>query len=348
MVGIPGEIYFIRETDYHTGELTPFTKIGIVRDHRERTSEQRLTEHQTGNPRPLVLYRVVHSPMVEWIETQLHHRNSAHRVEGEWFNFDENQLSAAILMATDLAAQAKEALEMLNAAELLGRQFSDGTTIQPKDETRRTFMTYWLNKSVSLRVEKFQSKLKSALAVAHSLGEAGSVLGAVREHEGSWSFDQKLFRARYPEIAAAYTHLESQQKSRFQINKLDDQSKVDALIPDETWALLEHAESVLSDGIGRATAQARIGQLQLELRAVKADADWVCELAAAEIKVDCGSAERIDGVCLWKRVEQKVNITDWVGITNDYAELCRDAYTFKSGRKSVHLAQAQAPAPRTD
>ena len=57
MVTSAGELYFLRETDYVTGQLTPFTKIGIVRDGRG--SADRLRDHQTGNPRTLVLHSVI-------------------------------------------------------------------------------------------------------------------------------------------------------------------------------------------------------------------------------------------------------------------------------------------------
>ena len=47
----PGEIYFVRETDYLTKELTPYVKIGLVRAAEFRDTANRILEHQTGNPR---------------------------------------------------------------------------------------------------------------------------------------------------------------------------------------------------------------------------------------------------------------------------------------------------------
>ena len=44
-----GSIYFLKEKDYLTGEITRFTKIGLVR--ADKKTESRISEHQTGNTR---------------------------------------------------------------------------------------------------------------------------------------------------------------------------------------------------------------------------------------------------------------------------------------------------------
>ena len=51
----PGQLYFINEQDIKTGERSNYYKIGIVRESFERDSKDRLLEHQTGNPRKLVI-----------------------------------------------------------------------------------------------------------------------------------------------------------------------------------------------------------------------------------------------------------------------------------------------------
>ena len=81
----PGEIYFVRERDVKSGEISPYVKIGIVREGAKgpRTSEERLLEHQTGNPRELFLHEVIATPAVEEIETRLHRAFAEHGVSGE-------------------------------------------------------------------------------------------------------------------------------------------------------------------------------------------------------------------------------------------------------------------------
>ena len=64
---IAGEIYFIGEKDLKTGLDTKYFKIGIVREGAKgpRTSEERLLEHQTGNPRRLYLRDIVKTLIIE-------------------------------------------------------------------------------------------------------------------------------------------------------------------------------------------------------------------------------------------------------------------------------------------
>jgi len=84
----PGELYINRDRDFKTGEWGPYVKIGIVREDRD--SENRASEHQTGNPREVVLLHTFLSPMVDRLETLLHNIFSTRRVSGEWFEMDQD------------------------------------------------------------------------------------------------------------------------------------------------------------------------------------------------------------------------------------------------------------------
>ena len=57
MAGAAGEIYFIGEVDLKSKSHSNYYKIGIVRESDERTTVNRLAEHQTGNPRRLIRTR---------------------------------------------------------------------------------------------------------------------------------------------------------------------------------------------------------------------------------------------------------------------------------------------------
>jgi hypothetical protein len=46
----PGHLYFLSEMDLLRNERTPYIKIGIVKN--ERTSKERIFEHQTGLGNP--------------------------------------------------------------------------------------------------------------------------------------------------------------------------------------------------------------------------------------------------------------------------------------------------------
>ena len=64
-------------------------KIGLVRDNKP--TEERIAEHQTGNPRQILDYETLESPFVEYLETQLHYFASRW-ISGEWFLLDQEGL----------------------------------------------------------------------------------------------------------------------------------------------------------------------------------------------------------------------------------------------------------------
>ena len=81
MITTSGELYFIGEEDIKTGEKSSYYKIGIVRESEGRTSVNRLSEHQTGNPRRLLIAHALETPAVEAVETALPLHSPSHRAE---------------------------------------------------------------------------------------------------------------------------------------------------------------------------------------------------------------------------------------------------------------------------
>ncbi|UCC25287.1 MAG: GIY-YIG nuclease family protein, partial [Gemmatimonadales bacterium] len=90
----PGIVYFLRERDFRTGAFTDYCKIGLVAG--ERTTEQRVKEHQTGNPRQIHEEVSVETPAVDDLETYMHGRFAPWRVSGEWFHLTADRLQEAI------------------------------------------------------------------------------------------------------------------------------------------------------------------------------------------------------------------------------------------------------------
>ena len=84
-----GTLYIDRDQDVRNESWGPYVKIGIVRDGK--TPEQRVKELQTGNPRKVHTIKEYNSvPMVESLETRIHHNFADRWVRGEWFEMDDN------------------------------------------------------------------------------------------------------------------------------------------------------------------------------------------------------------------------------------------------------------------
>ncbi len=99
-----GEVYFIGERDRSTGKLTENVKIGMVGERGD--SSGRLMQHQTGNPRDLVLHHVVETPAPFWVENGLHQRLNGLRVRAEWHRLEGKDLEDAVRLAEFLAGES--------------------------------------------------------------------------------------------------------------------------------------------------------------------------------------------------------------------------------------------------
>ena len=92
-----GTIYFIRERNLITNELSPFVKIGLTGLHRKTTD--RKNDLQTGNPRELFVAHEVLVPCVRAVETALRYKFLMQNVYLEWHMFSEgskNQIQDAL------------------------------------------------------------------------------------------------------------------------------------------------------------------------------------------------------------------------------------------------------------
>jgi hypothetical protein len=103
-----GEIYFMREREFLEDGFTRLVKVGLVNESKTRDSYVRRKDHQTGNPRRLVISNdlIVKTHSVSRVESQLHKRFATKWIHGEWFKFDNDQeLISAVSLARELSEE---------------------------------------------------------------------------------------------------------------------------------------------------------------------------------------------------------------------------------------------------
>ena len=67
----PGWLYFLRDRDFRTGQVSPYVKIGLT--NFDRPVEARVYDHQTGNPREVYSMNDMQVSAVSTTENYLHH-----------------------------------------------------------------------------------------------------------------------------------------------------------------------------------------------------------------------------------------------------------------------------------
>jgi len=216
-----GEVYFIGERDRSTGKLTENVKIGMV--GAKGDSGDRLKQHQTGNPRDLVLHHVVETPAPFWVENGLHQRLNGLRVRAEWHKLDPKGLEDAIRLAEVLASESFVHMPFFDEHDRLKTSVSNGQTIEPTEESSEWQMRLSKAKAQLDCLKNLQTKYKSLIGDMSQDEVDQAVLEDLFyiEYYTETTFDEAGFAAKYPELVTKYTRSETEVSGRLTPKYLD-------------------------------------------------------------------------------------------------------------------------------
>ncbi len=294
-----GELYFIREMNPETRKFTRFVKIGLVHEKEGRSSLDRLSEHQTGNPRVLSLPATNYftSPAINRVEAMMHKVFARNRVSGEWFEFaTEKEVVAAIRKGKQLATEVQAQIPTFTKATKLGQSGDNGKTIAATSQAGALAECI----AVARAKKKYLSEISQIIAqkLASAISAGVNVQGAAElvSVNRRGKFDIETFRVEDPKTFKKYLVNSQALKGSFvpKITKLDLGSL------DETFQTMVKQ---LSSKVQKAKQSdyTVLNEVQLVLTDEIAVADWDEEFAAAELKIACGRNRAIQGVCTWKR-----------------------------------------------
>ena len=331
-----GELYLIGEVDLRTGEDLEFYKIGIVRDKENRSTEERLKEHQTGNPRMLKTHWVVRTPMVEMIETTLHGRFAPWRISGEWFHLDDPRVKTVHRTTTSLATQAAEKETSLVVAEDLKKIVSKEAVMSPQEETSNLHKRLGALKANHSAADEGEKKLKKFFDSLHANGQDVSAYFSLIPRAGTIEFDEDDFKAQYPDLWSRYQVTKSAPDPRFTIADLSAFKKDESLLQPDLVLLLEEIDHSIQDEKS-STDLDRVHGLYLEVLTFKLPLAWEVSLAEADLKVACGDASGIEGVCTWNRKLKETISFDKTAFKDDHPELLEQFSSRKPDTVSTAL-----------
>jgi len=307
---IPGELYFINETDFKTGERSEYYKIGIVRDITKRDSKNRLLEHQTGNPRKLELVKTLIIWAVEKVETNLHYFFASNRVAGEWMCFTAAELQKAYKKAEELSEEIKLLEPDFRRAEKLKDIASNGQVFPATDEVRVLYAAIMNFKRVIKTCEALITSYKTYLIGEFRRGVDIVAQGAVQNRVGAKRFDETLFAEKYSDLYIKYTNISSHITGGFRPALANDWKFDLSTLNPAQQELLDKFENDLKSSDDKLDLSFSLHSQYLQVLQVKAFADWESEIASTKLKVLTGEAEGIAGICNWKREVKEIKILD--------------------------------------
>ena len=336
-----GEIYFIGEKDLRTKEITPYFKVGIVRENPEnadRDSTQRLLEHQTGNPRELYIENVVKTDHVELVETLLHKKFAPLGVRGEWMLLNATELEQVKKEAKALAKEAAEITADIQKAENLAKEISDDVLVPATDELKALNEMYLESNAKLKSCEEMFDVIKEILADALEDEDEEEEIEAfvqVQDRKGKAIFDENAFKSKYAAIYAKFVVTKSTVKgtakfagSRGFKREFEDFDPPFAAMVEEFTPLVERIQE------GKAKKELLHG-FSLELRRVNAEAIWAKMKAESKIKVACGTHAGIDGVFKWIRTEKVTETLDRKALKESHPDLVAEFTTVGEATKAV-------------
>ncbi len=198
-----GQLYFLREKDYLTDEISRYVKIGLVRNQKE--TKERISEHQTGNPREIYNYRSIDSPFVEHLETLIHYRFAEKWITGEWLDLDEKEIETAIEECEKIVQEQKAIKEELEESYNLSDIESTGELKNPSAAAKEVW-----KQLISCKLEVDQLNVKKIIVVHHLkniMGKYEGIDGVANlvSKNGSEKFEKAQFKKENPDLYEKYT-----------------------------------------------------------------------------------------------------------------------------------------------
>ena len=327
-----GELYFVREIDPHTKTYTRFVKIGLVKDKDGRDSHNRLSEHQTGNPRILDLPQgnVLHTDAITRVESQMHKLYANCRVSGEWFEFaTEDEVEAAKTKAAQLAAEVAKYVPIIVKAGEWSKHLDNGTVVAPTSKAKEIISRMAIARSKLKALKALEAEIDGMVKAAVEKGEDVAAVATPQVRAAKDVFDAKAFKAAEPEIYEKYLVKTQAFTGRFLPTvPTVEESSLDAEFQ-ATLTLVRHEIEMAKTGV-----VADVNHAVLVITAEAAVAKWDEDLAAAELQIECGDNEGIEGICTWKRFMKENEKFDEANFKAENPDLAK-RYTITTEAKTV-------------
>lgn len=342
----PGSIYFVREK-LQNNTMSQFIKIGLVKD--PRTPEDRLSEHQTGNPNLLILESIsgesgLHTDAVHYVEKQLHNLFSKHRVSGEWFILEEPELlSSAIRQAQDLASEISKKIPTVIAAaeldEILGDKKPHDQTEKLREIASSLAFADTYNKGLKKLVKEINSfyKSESNEDTAEEIAKFVNIIEIFPEAR----FDPNKFIAKQPaSLIEQYSTHFTAVKSTFTLITAFKKN----VGSDESYqkALADYGISIQEAKAAKDYSKLADIKEKLE-RDIKA-LEWQLVYTEAQLKVACGEALGIDGIVSWTRELEEKTEYDFGRLYAEKPEIYLDPDHFSQAKPSKRAVKVYRKA----
>lgn len=303
-----GEIYCIREVDFITGTPGEYVKLGKT----SRDTQQRLREHQTGNPRQETAEFVFYTDMMSSLEKFLHYRFAPYCINSEWFKIDTTTVMTDVApLIQDLAKQHATVRPLFDEWKAQGKTVSNGNVLPATPaqvKLREDYITHWDRyKLAEGHYEIAKLELQMMIGTHNGIENmAYLVTSQTRD------FDKDGFLASLANDADRDACHKTSAKVLPEAPKVHGErslGKIDASLNKQLGDLKKAYNAQKPDPkVNLTNAQAPMNaamisahQTYLNSKNELKEAEWALEKATARLVNELNDNEEIEGVIAWKR-----------------------------------------------
>lgn len=331
----PGSLYFITERDPFCEGPATYVKIGLVRDNdMGRSSDDRLLEHQTGNPRSLrIAASISTTAPISALEVSVHQRLAAHRVSGEWFRIGDGGIQRFV----DAAKELKAELEQLESCTVSLTPFTEvmdnGEELQPDSEAEDLHVGAL---SLINRIQELERKQTLLTLQLQSIGgsEITDIEGVCRHQysAGSSRFDSAGFGRAHPDLMQGLGR--HRISGSFRLKKRPTASRGDETRRLEQICRVQNATDNGPLALPRSAETERMHADWIDVHSDLQPLKLQLSQHEARLKLICGEASGIQGVCSWKRalrstIQRQVLVQSHPDLAAEFTVITAPRWSFR-------------------
>jgi len=327
----PGELYFIRERDKQTKEVSRYVKIGLVKEKDDRASHERALEHQTGNPRELLIHAVIKTPAISEIENIVHGLFATERVSGEWFDFTDAKLNEAIATAKDLAEEAQLYEKEILAVAALAKETSNDVLLNPSKEALAWHGAFLRAEAISKYCQEFaDSMIEVFRQKAEEEPDEVENFVTYRERKDRKVFDPEAFQNRYPDLFIQFTKTTTRIAPRLTWTRPKDFNNAIENLNPELFKYGKTIAPIIEKARAGKVDSETVHKHYLRVLGFQARAGWQLEIAKANVQYICGKNAGIQGICKWSRVEKVTKTFDQPAFIEAFPDIAEEFMSIQS------------------
>ena len=308
-----GYVYFMTEKDLFGNPSGPYVKIGRVKGNEEgRSSIDRRKEHQTGNPRQIiVLDEVKTSASDSTLESIVHQRLANFRIHGEWFIYSDDGIKPYVELTKKINTRLEAELKNENMLEELSAIEDNGEEINPCSESEDIHQDLIKIKS-DLQKIKIRKELASIKLKSLNKKNCQNIDGicSFEKSKPVEKFDKKNFEKDYPQIF--------DKLSKFSINsKLSIKKDVKSIENNELNEIKEiinsqiFDEKLIPNSLERDNVSIALHKEWIDAHVEIQPYEFKKKFYENKLKLIIGEKLGIKNICSWKRkLSKKISKTD--------------------------------------